>query len=66
MRKYFIIKTDKGYVTSGGNEVYKVDSVNKDNAVMFPYDISCEEYDEICNKLHKDGFEEVEFILIFL
>ena len=65
MKKYLIIKTEKGYVTSGGNGIYKVDSLNKNNAVLFPYDINKEEYKYICNSLFQNGFKDIEFILIF-
>ena len=65
MKRYFVVKTEKGYVTSGGNNVYKVESINKDDAVKFPYDINNEEYYDICNNLNKNGFKNVEFILDF-
>lgn len=65
MRKFFVVKTEKGYVTSGGNDVYSVDSFNKDDAVKFPYDITNEEYEDICNKLHQNGFKNVEFTICF-
>ena len=64
MRKFFIVKTEKGYVTSGNNDTYNVDSSNKDDAVKIPYDITSEEYNNICDNLHKNGFKNVEFILL--
>ena len=65
MRKFFIVKTEKGYVTSGNNDTYNVGSSNKDDAVKFPYDITNEEYNDICDNLHKNGFKNVEFTLCF-
>lgn len=66
MRKFFIVKTEEGYVTCVINDVYHVGSFDKEDAVKFPYDISYEEYKHICDDLHISGFKNVEFTLCFI
>jgi hypothetical protein len=65
MKKFFIVKTEKGYVTSANDEIYVVNSLNKEDAVKFPFDISNKEYNDICGKLHQNGFKNVEFTICF-
>lgn len=65
MKKFFIVKTEKGYVTSTNDEIYVVNSLSKEDAVKFPFDISNKEYNDICDKLHQNGFKNVEFTICF-
>lgn len=66
MKKFFIVKTEEGYVTCVTNDVYHVGSFDKEDAVKFPYDISYKEYKHICDDLHISGFKNVEFTLYFI
>lgn len=63
--KVFYCENRKRYVTSANDEIYVVNSLNKEDAVKFPFDISNKEYNDICDKLHQNGFKNVEFTICF-